>query len=103
MKKLMKAAAALALVLTAGCSTQQSAETPAEEPSADEEAGTSSLEIFSTSVDNEEGGKDYTITVTNTGNRKATVSMSYTGNSANYIFISKKIFFSTSSCYINRC
>ncbi|MBR3363924.1 MAG: PhnD/SsuA/transferrin family substrate-binding protein [Solobacterium sp.] len=32
MKKLMKAAAALALVLTAGCSTQQSAETPAETP-----------------------------------------------------------------------
>ena len=32
MKKLMKAAAALALVLTAGCSAQQPAETPAEEP-----------------------------------------------------------------------
>ncbi|MBQ3274632.1 MAG: hypothetical protein IJH51_04955 [Christensenellaceae bacterium] len=46
---------------------QPAEETPAEEPSADEEAGTSSLEIFSTSVDNEEGGKDYTITVTNTG------------------------------------
>ena len=32
MKKLMKAAAALALVLCAGCSTQQSAQEPVEEP-----------------------------------------------------------------------
>ena len=39
MKKLMKAAAALALVLTAGCSAQQPAETPAEEP-VEEEAVT---------------------------------------------------------------
>ncbi len=39
MKKLMKAAAALALVLCAGCSTQQSAQEPVEEP-VEEEAVT---------------------------------------------------------------